>query len=564
MPKDDGGDTFIKEQMRGKLKSSESDNSGRKWQHVHWTQQWLRERQAKLWPVEHAAEKLLEAKTAHTAWLHVHPVPAGKIEPESLTGTALKNSEKGMASAIASEDARIAPHYWQSGTFEQLSSHISDHDSSEAFFFPQRLWSGALIATFSVAYVAYKFWTNISIFASGFRSTNQGMPIRVAFNMLIEMEEKYKESFGGIDLARDDVEMVFEQSMQLSTAMSNLATAIEYAGGFGLGIAILVALFVWLLLFATFRRDSLNLRRTGQCENIVLNPWLYANGRVPKNHFGSRFVFEFLGIAVANTVVSFQLIGYVLTFVFTVLIWDTSRMALWSSIKSVYVTILVVLGSFAAKTVGVSVAYTYSSTADGRYITDQGVFGFLDFVLVFIGTMSGYVAAIMRIGISFITMLVGFASLTTPVAPIWLYNSSAIGLLGAVRDKVVSSYSCMLYIHNMQNNPISHVFMWQLMETVRTTAPNANSRPTQKQKQIRNRFQLYVMLAKYPQLRAYRAINLSNEGGSASSPSPAPAAHVSHEAACAYELDEYQGEAAPSRILQLQGVTTTETAFVTA
>jgi uncharacterized protein (UPF0305 family) len=48
------------------------------------------------------------------------------------------------------------------------------------------------------------------------------------------------------------------------------------------------------------------------------------------------------------------------------------------------------------------------------------------------------------------------------------------------------------------------------------------------------------MLAKYPQLRAYRAINLSNEGGSASSPSPAPAAHVSHEAACAYENDEYQ------------------------
>lgn len=462
-------------------------------------------------------------------------------------------------SAKADEAARIAPHYWQSGTLGQLSSHVIDHaqhNNSEAFFFPQRLWSGAFIATFSVVYMAYKFWINVSIFASGFRSTNLGMPIRVAFNMLIKMEEKYHESFAGVDLSRDDVEMVFEQSMQLSNAMSSLATAIEYAGGFGLGIAIIVALFTWLLLFATFRRDSLNLRRTGKCENIVLNPWLYANGRVPKNHFGSRFVFEFLGIAVANTVISFQLIGYVLTFILTVLIWDTSRLALWSSIESVQITILIVLGSFAAKEIGGRVANAYSSTADGRYITDQGGFGFLDFVLIFIGTMSGYMAAVMRIVISFAAMLFGFASMTMPASPIWLYHSSAIGMLGALRDKVVSSYSCMLHIHNMQNNPISHVFMWQLMETVRAAPGTKSTLKQKKQRQIRNRFQLFVMLSKYPRLRAYRAINLSDEGERASSPAAKVAAAASAPA-------PVHGKAGLSHVLHVHGVTTTETTFTT-
>jgi len=179
-------------------------------------------------------------------------------------------------------------------------------------------------------------------------------------------------------------------------------------------------------------------------------------------------------------------------------------------VKSLYVKLLIIVGSVVAKEVGVMVANAYASSADGRYITDPGVFGFLDFILIFIGTMSGYMAAVLRIVMSLLAMLIGFASMTTPSTPIWLYNSSAIAVLGALRDKVVAAYSCMLFIHNMQNNPISHVFMWQLLETVRGTPeakPMSNKSPlTKKKRLIRNRFQLYVMLHKYPVLRAYRAV----------------------------------------------------------
>ena len=510
---DDGSSNFVNNMMRMQLRQSGGNESSDKWQHALWTRLWHQERQIKLWPIEIAQDKLKAAQEAHKKSQPEAKKYADPDQPDSVTGQAVVEAEDNLNSAKACEVARVHPYYWQSGTVEQLVSHATDHsrfNNSEAFFFPQRLWSAALIGTFSVIYIAYKFWNNISALATGFEAVNQAKPIRVGFNMLVQMEEKYYDSFGGLDLARGDVEDVFVQAARLNRVMQNLGVSLKIAGGIGLGVSLFLVGFMWLQLFATFRRDSLNLRRTGKCENVVLTPWLYASGRVPKSMFGARYVFEFLGIAVANTVISFQLIGYTLTLVFAVLIWDTSRMAIWSLIKSLYIKLLIIVGSTVVKEVGVMVASAYASSADGRYITDPGVFGFLDFILIFIGTMSGYMAAIMRIVMSLVAMLIGFASMTTPSTPIWLYNSSAIAVLGALRDKVVAAYSCMLFIHNMQNNPISHVFMWQLLETVRGTPeakPMSNKSPlTKKKRLIRNRFQLYVMLHKYPGLRAYRAV----------------------------------------------------------
>jgi len=546
---DDGSVNFLKKAMRSDLLQAEArdDYGGNKWQHAMWKNLWTQERQTKLWPISIATDKLKAAKDAHKEWLAANPAPDGddKKQPDSATGRALAEATKGLASAKACEGARVHPHYWQSGTFSQLQSHVSDvttHNFSEAFFFPQRLWSAALIGTFSVAYIAYKFFYNIQTFALGFRAANQAKPIRVGFNMLIQMEEKYYDTFGGVDLGRDDIEEVFNQASNLSAVMMNLATAIEYAGAFALGLSLLLIVFMWFQLFATFRRDCLNLRRTGTCENIVLNPWLYASGRVPVNQFGARYVFEFLGIAVANTVIAFQLIAYVLALVLTILIWDTSRWAIWTLVMSMYKKLLIIVGAMVVKMIGVTVAAKYASSSDGRYITDPGVFGFLDFILIFIGTMSGYFAAVMRIVMSLVAMLVGFASMTTPSTPIWLYNSSAIAIFGALRDKVVASYSCMLFIHSMQNNPIAHVFMWQLMETVRGTpeAKPTKAAMSSKQRLVRNRFQLYVMLHKYPELRAFRSIH-----------------QVAGDTAGAAAAG---GAAADGRHLQIQGVTE-ETSF---
>lgn len=511
---DDGSSNFVNNMMRVQLRQSGGNESSDKWQHTLWTRLWHEERQIKLWPIEIAQDKLKAAQEAHKKWLKSQPeAKKDANQPNSVTSQAVAEAEDNVNSAKACEVARVHPYYWQSGTVEQLVSHATDHsrfNNSEAFFFPQRLWSAALIGTFSVIYIAYKFWNNIATLATGFEAVNQAKPIRVGFNMLVQMEEKYYDSFGGVDLARGDIEDVFVQAARLNRVMQNLGASLKIAGGIGLGVSLFLVGFMWLQLFATFRRDSLNLRRTGKCKNVVLTPWLYASGRVPKSMFGARYVFEFLGIAVANTVISFQLIGYTLTLVFAILIWDTSRMAIWLLVKSLYVKLLIIVGSVVAKEVGVMVANAYASSADGRYITDPGVFGFLDFILIFIGTMSGYMAAVLRIVMSLLAMLIGFASMTTPSTPIWLYNSSAIAVLGALRDKVVAAYSCMLFIHNMQNNPISHVFMWQLLETVRGTPeakPMSNKSPlTKKKRLIRNRFQLYVMLHKYPVLRAYRAV----------------------------------------------------------
>jgi hypothetical protein len=70
--------------------------------------------------------------------------------------------------------------------FSQISQHVHDfmwNESSEAFFFPQRLWSGFLIASFSAIYIAYKLWYTIHTLAENFRTVNQATPIRNAFNV---------------------------------------------------------------------------------------------------------------------------------------------------------------------------------------------------------------------------------------------------------------------------------------------------------------------------------------------------------------------------------------------
>ena len=238
------------------------------------------------------------------------------------SGSSSTDDYSSRGESASSTDSGVL--YWQVNEFQSLATHAKDHyDRStgvwnrEAFFFPTRLLATFFISMFLLGYTMY---ITVGTFRSLANTANgaANLPSRKAFNALIAAEILYADSRTATarEISREDERWLFDQTKSTWQSFVNLAEVISITSWIGIFLAGFCVAYSWVKTLGLFRTEVLNLRRTGRVVDIdTLRPEIYATGSVPTLSVTSAALFNFLGIAVANTVVSFTIIAYGTTLV---------------------------------------------------------------------------------------------------------------------------------------------------------------------------------------------------------------------------------------------------------